>query len=269
MASSDDSSVHMDAQLVFETESESESPKSPSPELQVTTSDDTYIPSSVTEISSSTDSSTLDEQPQDLESYIGLYEVVDAGEKLLDQGTQPGSDHRLRQTNHQRLCRECRYNIKKKRVTYTYLICDVCVVPVCGRTHLQRHHTRMLENGCEILKQPVAMRTRSQISRNELGYSGDEEEAQRSETTSSTTESSGDLSGISHPPKRRRKNRGTREVSPQPGTSGLNLRMGMSSATRENSPKPGPSGLNLRMPTSPADWLDDDELLSSPDSESS
>ena len=265
MASSDDSSVHMDAELVFE----SDSPKSPSPEMQVTSDDETYIPSSVTELSSSTDSSTLDEEPQDLESYIGLYEVVDAGEKLLDQGTQPGSDHRLRQTNHQRLCRECRYNIKKKRVTYTYLICDVCVVPVCGRTHLQRHHTRMLENGFEILKQPVAMRTRSQISRNELGYSGDEEEAQRSETTSSTTESSGDLSGISHPPKRRRKNRGTREVSPQPGTSGLNLRMGMSSATRENSPKPGPSGLNLRMPTSPADWLDDDELLSSPDSESS
>ena len=269
MASSDDSSVPMDADLHFE--SDSSKPASPEMQMEVT-SDETYIPSTVTELSSSTDSSTLDEEPQDLDSYVGLYEVVDAGQSLLDLGSQPGGAHRLRKTNHQRLCRECRFNVKKKRLTYTYMICDVCIVPLCGTTHLERHHTRMLENGLEVLEQPVAMRTRSQLARNEVGYSGDEEEAQRSETTSSSdiqgrdslsTESSGDLPRISHPPKRRRKKRGTREVSPQPGTSGLNPRMPMSSANRENSPQPGPSGLHLRMPRSPRTKPD------SPDSESS
>ena len=205
MASSDDSSVPMDANLHFE--SDSSKPASPEMQMEVT-SDETYIPSTVTELSSSTDSSTLDEEPQDLDSYVGLYEVVDAGQSLLDLGSQPGGAHRLRKTNHQRLCRECRFNVKKKRLTYTYMICDVCIVPLCGPTHLQRHHTRMLENGLEVLEQPVAMRTRSQLSRNNaVGYSGDEEEAQRSEPTTSSsdrqgTESSGDMPRRSHQPKR-------------------------------------------------------------------
>ena len=148
-------------------------------------------------------------------------------------------------------------------MTYMYLICDVCIVPVCRQTHLQRHHVRMQETGREVVEQPVAMRTRSQLSRNNaVGYSGDEEEAQRSEPTTSSsdiqgTESSGDMPRRSHPPKHRRKKRGTREVSPQPSTSGLNP------ANRDNSPQPGPSGMHLRMPRSPRAKPD------SPDSESS
>ena len=139
MASSD-SSVNMDADLQFESDSPPPPPP-PSPEMQMeVTSDETYKPSTE---SSSTDSWTMDESPDDVESYTGLYEVVDAGESLFDLGAAPGAAHRLLETNHQRYCRECRFNIKKRRLTYTYLICDVCIVAVCGQTHLQRHHVRM------------------------------------------------------------------------------------------------------------------------------
>ena len=107
MDSSDSySSMKSYPDLQFETDS----PPPPSPESEMeVTSDDTYHLS--TDSSSSTDSWTMDESPDDMDSHLGLWEVVDRGEALFDLGAAPRAAHRLKWTKHQRICHECRWNI--------------------------------------------------------------------------------------------------------------------------------------------------------------
>ena len=268
MDSSSDSFSSMKSypDLQFETDS----PPPPSPEsVMEDSSDDTYHLS--TDSSSSTDSWTRDVSPDDVHSYVGLWEVVERGEALFDLEAPPRAGHRLKRTNHMRLCRVCRLNIRKKRATWTHLICDVCIVAVCSQTHLDRYHDRY----DVVIEQPIAMRTRRQLARtNAVVDTDDEREAQRPEPpTSSPTTSSPDNSLLFSclplveksspdqeiiverrgPRKIRPPKKITKSTSPQPGTSA-----GLKPISRDSSPQPGPSGLQRRMPRTPRAKPDSD-----------
>ena len=276
--------------LQFETDSTP--PPSPESVIVMETSDDTYHLSSDFS-SSSSDSWRRDVSPDDLHSYVGLWDVVERGEALFDLEAPPRAGHRLLVTNQLRLCRVCR----GKRATWTNLICDVCIVAVCSHAHLDEYHDRY-----DVVKeQPIAMRTRRQLARtNAIVDTDDEREARRPEppTTSPSTSSSHDnyygpsslsLVEVSpdpnilverrgprtiRPPKKISKSTSPqpgRDTSPQPGPSGLQRRMPrkirppkkISKSTspqpgRDTSPQPGPSGLQRRMPRTPPAKPDSD-----------
>ena len=190
MDSSSDSSMKSYPDLQFETDST----PPPSPESVIViedSTDDTYHLSSDFS-SSSSDSWRRDVSPDDLHSYVGLWDVVERGEALFDLEAPPRAGHRLLFTNQLRLCRVCRWNVRKKRATWTHLICDVCIVAVCSHTHLDEYHDRY----DVVIEQPIAMRTRRQLARtNAVVDTDDEREAQRPEPpTSSPSTSSPDNS---------------------------------------------------------------------------
>ena len=256
MDSSSDSSMKSYPDLQFETDST----PPPSPESVIViedSTDDTYHLSSDFS-SSSSDSWTGDVSPDDLPSYVGLWDVVERGEALFDLEAPPRAGHRLLVTNQLRLCRVCR----GKRATWTNLICDVCIVAVCSHAHIDEYHDRY-----DVVKeQPIAMRTRRQLNRtNAIVDTDDEREARRPEppTTSPSTSSSHDnyygpsslsLVEVSPDPNILVERRGPRTIrppkkiskstSPQPG--------------RDTSPQPGPSGLQRRMPRTPPAKPDSD-----------
>ena len=266
------------------------------PDQPRSSSDEFYKPSTGTESSTESSLISLDDEGYTVDEYVGEYEMAELGQPLVDlERQQPGSSHRLIRTNKHQMCVSCRMNRKKNRVTYTYFVCDTCHFPVCSTTHLRTRHNLMVQNGVELQPQPISMRTRQILARGEqLGYSGDEERARRSDTpstedmpstedTQSTSSGERDISHITCPIRRRR--RLERPTSPVPSTSavfsGLNLRMLRTSSgerdishitspprrrrrlERPTSPVPstsaGFSGLNLRMLRTPRSDSDSSE----------